>query len=74
MASGVYRRDHAQADAFQNLLITLLEDGDLDPVIVSSCMYVENETSEQCVASILETVSQIHILFLRLKSNMSSHK
>ena len=60
--------------AFQNLVIALLEDGDLDPVIVSSCMYVENETSEQCVQSILETVSQTHILFLRLKSNTYSHK
>ena len=60
--------------AFQNLVIALLEDGNLDPVIVSSCMYVENETSEQCVHSILETVSQTHILFLRLKSNTYSHK
>ena len=60
--------------AFQNLVIALLEDGDLDPVIVSSCMYVENETSEQCVQSIIETVSQTHVLFLRLKSNVCSHK
>jgi len=43
--------------AFQNLVIALLEDGNLDPVIVSSSMYVENETSERCVQSILETVS-----------------
>ena len=60
--------------AFQNLVIALLEDGDLDPVIVSSCMYVENETSEQCVQSIIETVSQTHVLFLMLKSNVCSHK
>ena len=43
--------------AFQNLVIALMEDGDLDPVIVSSCMFVENETSERCVRSIIETVS-----------------
>ena len=60
--------------AFQNLVIVLLEDNDLDLVIVLSRMYVENETSEQYVQSILETVSQIHILFLRLKSNIYSHK
>ena len=43
--------------AFQNLVIALMEDGDLDPVIVSSCMFVENETAERCVKSIIETVS-----------------
>ena len=45
--------------AFQNLVIALMEEegADLDPVIVSSCMYVENETSEKCVLSIIETVS-----------------
>ena len=53
--------------AFQNIIIALLEDGDLDPVIVLSCMYVENETSEQCVQSIIETVSETHVLFLKLK-------
>lgn len=44
--------------AFQNLVIALMEEegGNLDPVIVSSCMYVENETSEKCVLSIIETV------------------
>ena len=41
---------------FQNIVIALMEDGDLDPVIVLSCMYVENETSERCVQSIIETV------------------
>jgi hypothetical protein len=60
--------------AFQNLVIALLEDGDLDPVIVSSCMYVENETSERCVQSILETVSRTHMSSLLslscLKYNM----
>ena len=60
--------------AFQNLVIALMEDGDLDPVIVSSCMYMENETSERCVQSIIETVSQILILLLCIKYNISSHK
>ena len=33
------------------------EGGDLVTVVVSSCMFVENETSEKCVLSIIETVS-----------------
>ena len=45
--------------SFQNLVISLMEDGDLDPVIFSPCMYVENETSERCVQSIIETVSNM---------------
>ena len=45
--------------AFQNLVIALMEDADLDPVIVLSCLYVENETSERCVQSIIETVSNM---------------
>ena len=35
--------------AFQNLVITLLEDGNIDPVTVLSCIYVENKTSERCI-------------------------
>ena len=33
------------------------EGANLDPVIVSLCMYVENETSEKCVLSIIEPTS-----------------
>ena len=43
--------------AFQNMVIALMEDGILDPVIVSSCMVLKNETSEMQVKSILDTVS-----------------
>ena len=43
--------------AMQNLVVALMEDGNLDAVIVLSCMYVENEASERCVESIVETVS-----------------
>ena len=45
--------------AFQNLVIALMEEegGKLDPVIISSCIYVENKTLERCVHSIIETVS-----------------
>ena len=50
--------------AIQNLVVALMEGDDLDPVIVSSCMYVENETAEKCVLSIKETVS-ILLLFLQ---------
>ena len=45
--------------AIQNLVVALMEGDDLDPVIVSSCMYVENETAEKCVLSIKETVSEV---------------
>ena len=41
----------------QNLVVTFMEDGHLHVVIVSSCMNVENETSERFVESIVETVS-----------------
>ena len=36
-----------------------MDNGGLDTLIVSSCMYVEYETSEKCMESILETVSSI---------------
>ena len=41
----------------QNLVVTLMQDGHLDAGIVLSCIYVENEMSERCVESIVETVS-----------------
>lgn len=43
--------------AMQNLVIGLMEEGKLDPVIVSSCQFVKNETAEACAESIVETVS-----------------
>ena len=43
--------------AFQNMVIALMEDGSLDPVIVSSCIVLEDETSEMQVKSIVDTVS-----------------
>ena len=42
---------------FQNIVIALMENNGIDPVIVSSCIYVEDETSG--VEPILETVSYI---------------
>ena len=36
-----------------------MEDGNLDPVIVSSFIYVDNETSVRCLQSIIETVSNM---------------
>ena len=44
---------------FQNFVIALIEDGDLDPIIVLLCMYVESEMSERCVQSVIETVSNM---------------
>ena len=53
--------------AFQNLVIALMEDGKLDPVIVSSCMVVEDETSENVVKTIVEMVSvALHCVLLHL--------
>ena len=43
--------------SFQNLIITIMEVDKLDPVIVSSCEFVENETSQACADSVLESVS-----------------
>ena len=43
--------------AFQNLVIALMENGKLDPVIVSSCMVLDDETSENQVKSITDMVS-----------------
>ena len=36
-----------------------MEYGDLDTVIVASCMYVDNETSVRCLQYIIETVSNM---------------
>ena len=41
----------------KNLVVALMEDGHFDSVIFLLCMYVENETSERFVESIVETVS-----------------
>ena len=42
--------------AFQDLIIALMEDDVLDPVIVSSCIILENETSEGQLNAILTQV------------------
>ena len=42
-----------------------MEDGKLDPVIVSSCMVLENETSETQVQSIVDMVSFIANIFVK---------
>ena len=48
---------------FQNLIISVEEDGEiekiLDPVIVSSCIYGEDGTSESTVKAILEKVCTV---------------
>ena len=38
---------------FQNLIIGLMEDGKLDPVVVSSCMWADDGTAENQIESIL---------------------
>ena len=43
--------------AFQNLVIAVMEQGKLEPVLVSSCMVLESETSDNQVKSIMDMVS-----------------
>ncbi len=43
--------------AFQNLVIDLMEGDKLDPVIVLSCMFLKDETSDNQVVAILDMVS-----------------
>ena len=45
--------------AFQNLVIAVMEHGKLDPVLVSSCMVLESETSDNQVKSIMDMVSYV---------------
>ena len=46
-----------QQIAFQDLVISVIEDDKLNPVIVSSCMYLEDESSDMQVKSIITEVS-----------------
>ena len=58
--------------SFQNLIIGLLDDDDnddLNPLIVSSCIFVENETAEKQVEGILEKVSDSYDIVTNNKSN-----
>ena len=43
--------------AFQDLVISVIENDKLNPVIVSSCMYLEDESSDMQVKSIITEVS-----------------
>jgi hypothetical protein len=45
--------------AFQNLIISILENDKIVPIILSSCIYLEDETSETQVQAILKKVCQI---------------
>ena len=42
---------------FQALIIALMSDGKLDPIVVSSCIFMEDETAEKEVESIVNKVS-----------------
>ena len=49
--------------AFQNLVIAVMVDSKIDPVIVSSCMFLEDETSDNQVRSIVKQVrSNVNML------------
>ena len=41
---------------FQNLMIGLMTDGDFESVIVSLCIFLENETSEKQVEAVKNKV------------------
>ena len=50
--------------AFQTLVVGLMDDdGFLDPVIVSSCIFLENETSKTTLGTIVYKVS-IFLMFV----------
>jgi len=42
---------------FQALIIALMSNGKLDPIVVSSCIFMEDETAEKEVESIVNKVS-----------------
>jgi len=49
---------------FTALIIGVLaESGDIDPVVISSCIFVEDETSEMQVDDIVKKITQSHDLF-----------
>ena len=49
---------------FTALIIGVLaESGDIDPVVISSCIFMEDETSEMQVDGIVKKVTQSHDLF-----------
>ena len=49
--------------AFQNLVIAVMVDSKLDPVIVSSCMFLEDEMSDNQVKSIVKQLrSNVNML------------
>ena len=49
--------------AFHNLVIAVMVDSKLDPVIVSLCMFLEDETSDNQVKSIVKQVrSNVNML------------
>ena len=60
--------------AFQDLVISVVEDNRLDPVIVSSCMYLEDESSDMQVKSIITEVSiQFCLLIYYYPMHIDSH-
>mgnify|MGYP000853753405 CR=1 FL=1 len=40
--------------SFQALIIALMSDGKLDPIVVSSCIFMEDETAEKEVESVFK--------------------
>ena len=56
-------------DPFQALIITLMSNGKLDPIVVSSCVFTEDETAEKEVESIVNKVSYcVQYFFHRIVS------
>ena len=62
---------------FQALIIALMSDGKLDPIVVSSCIFMEDETAEKEVESIVNKVSYcvqyfFHHIYSQSSTNTSS--
>ena len=64
LSHSVWTTDTCHQCVFQAFVVGLMdEDGLLDPVIVSSCIFLENETSQTIFDTIVDKVS-IFIIFV----------
>jgi hypothetical protein len=56
---------------FQASIITVMTEAGLDPIIVSSCIFLDDETSETTANSLVDKVSVGQLLILRLAYSYS---
>ena len=49
------------------------EEGQLDPIAVSSCIFLENETSEKQLESLLGRINLLKHRLIRLRQMVTKH-